>query len=178
MNKRGGYAQPVVDIFVTILIIMIIIVFYMMFKWTVAVREYNIKQNAATMDGSTMLYAILRAPVSASDPKDPGYVPQTVGEYLQRDRLFSASGLNPSLNPQVYKVIKPTIEEYSELTGCEIKLMISQGTSSTKEPMSFGESKESCSKKSFEAVQLIPRPDGAVEVKLLAGETSEYLRIG
>ena len=175
MNRRAGYAEPIIDIFITILIIMVIIVFYMMFKWSVGAREYHVNQNAAIMDGSEMLYAILRSPVPPLDPSKQADT-ETIGEYLQRDALFAQSTIiNPNLNDKVYLTLKPVVEEYSALTGCEIKISISQGQSSTKEPIIFGKSKDTCAKRSFQASQVIPRPDGDATITLSVG-VEDYLR--
>jgi hypothetical protein len=172
MDRRAGYAQPVVDIFVTILIIMVIIVFYMMFKWTVAAKEYSVTQNAATMDGTLMLNSILKSQHLPLDPSKPVDSTQTIAEYLQRDKLFDGV-LFKGLNDQVRKVLIPHVQALHEITGCPIRLTITQGSNTDR--IEIQEMKSPCnSKKKYEAKQLIPRPDEKVEVTLISGDIGSY----
>lgn len=166
MNKRAGFAQPIIDAFATLVIMLILIVFFFLFSMFTSEREYKIKEQVSAVDGNIALMTFLRMPVDYYSEKI------TMAEVLQRVDFTEPRALERTFARDVKQRTLEFLSTYYEDTGCPIRMVFSTATTREEFKQLLRDPQKPCSeyKPYYQAQQLISRPDGTmVTVELYAG---------
>jgi len=109
MNKRAGYAQPIIDFYAAIIIATIIVIFFIVLKLHSASIEVSIKGDVATIDGNMMLVNYVKAQI----PYDGATV--TIAEFID---LVNPTSFDKTLQDQLEKRTREYFRDYEDAAGC------------------------------------------------------------
>jgi hypothetical protein len=168
MDKRAGYAQPIIDAAVTVLIILIFIIFYILFSLQAQTRSYAIKDQASVVDGGVILFTFL------SQPVDYGGQKMTMGEMLGRVDYSKRTAGPGNYVGTVQQAMLKYMDNYYKETGCPIRMVVI-APEITDEQSIKGDVKGSCKTylQYYQASQIIPRLDGkTLTIEVYAGVKS------
>jgi hypothetical protein len=174
MNRRAGFAQPVIDAFSLLVIVAIILIFFLLFSLANKERIYTLKEHVASVDGNTVLFSFLQMPIDYPQKTPSGpTVPQqklTMAEVIARaDYSRAAQSI-----AFIYNVKAPALRfmsDFHKTTGCPIRIIIKTPETTESIDPGLGPVKPCLTYNPYyHAIQTIPRSDGSViTVELFAG---------
>jgi len=146
MNKKAGFAQPIIDFYAVIVIVAIIMIFLLVLKLHSSNLEVAIKSDIDSIDGTMMLANYVKAPISYNGQE------MTIAEYID---LINPSSLDKKLQAGLEKRTREYFHDYEEGAGCSVLLTVHYGNE--KLPLPSTKSADRCKPS---AVQRIPTISG------------------
>ena len=114
MDKKAGYAQPLIDFYATVIIILILIIFFTLLSFRSDRMDVTIRGDIATIDGNIILRNYLMSQVEYHDEN------MSIAEMLDR--------IDPLLTPTYEGTLKMTtfdfLRPFEEESGCPVDIYI------------------------------------------------------
>lgn len=160
-QKKAGFAQPVIDFYATVIIVLILIIFFILFWLHTNEIHVKISQQAGAADANIMLHNLLRVTIDDNGEKMP------LAEYLDR---IKDPRMQNTYNP-MQQPVRVYLQALSDSSGCPYRLSISIDNNQLKEIVMGNGVKDSCKKNHifYQAKQLIPSMTGKTIIAELTG---------
>jgi len=112
MNKKAGYAQPVIDFYAAVLIVIILVIFFGILRFHSGNFDWTIQQQVGNIDGSIILGQFLKSTVTVNDEQT------TIAEYLDTVKLPLTAARRRPLENFVWTYFA----DFEKKSGCPINI--------------------------------------------------------